>query len=491
MGSPLLLKNIMADVLIVYLPSPPRLNIFRDWAGGYGTALPSQREYPGHDQQYFDVPQLQALYMARLIKQGGASVAYQNLQRRERFDFDAFIAGLQADPPKVIITSVSLPSLEDDLALLKAIKARLPVSIALFGSIAKMFHARILRERAADAVIMQDEELVAASVAQAILSGDNAPAGAFYRSADGIAGTEAPRRMTDLNFVDFPAYELLDFTQYESTYPFDKLMRYATVFTSRGCPYPCQYCPYPLGFGKKVLYRSPELVLSDLRRLVGEFGVRFVVFRDQLLTLNRAHCEAIFQGMIREKLPLIWLCETRYDLVDAELLRLMHDAGCREINYGLETADEEAFATVGKGGAKQGLEYFGAMIQATKAAGIRCHTHLMLGLPNDSWPSIKRTIRFLRNNRPDSVQVAIFIPYPGTPLGEQLRRDGVVHDDTFRDYTGFKAVIPTKYLSIDEINEARQYVYHVWDKTVLTRLMNRVKRWVGHDARKQKNSAVE
>ncbi|GAK51408.1 radical SAM domain protein [Candidatus Moduliflexus flocculans] len=467
----------MTHVMIVHLPSPPHLNVFRDWAGGYGTALPSERDYPGHDQRYFDVPNLQFLYIARQVNAAGYSLSYHDLQRHERFASNDFFATLRQNVPHLLLSSVNLPSLEHDLALLKAIKTQQPTQILLIGSIARMFHERILREEAADYIVMEHEELVAPAVIHALLSGERAPAGVYYHGANGIEGTPSPLHMTDLNFVDFPAYELLDFAQYESTYPFDKRMRYTTLFTSRGCPYPCQYCPYPVGFGKKVLYRSPELVVSDLRRLVNEFGVQFVVFRDQLLTLNRAHCEKIFQEMIREQLSLIWLCETRYDLVDHDLLRLMYQAGCREINYGLETADEETFATVGKAQAKQGLDYFGQIIQETKAAGIRCHTHLMLGLPNDSWPSIRRTIRFLRKHKPDSVQVAIFIPYPGTPLGEQLRQEGLVHNETFQDYTGFRAVIPTKHLSIDEINEARQYVYHVWNNTLLTRGINRVKKW--------------
>lgn len=471
----------MTDMMILSLPSPPHLNIFRDWAGGYGTALPSPRDYPGHDQNYFDVPNLQFLYIARQVKDAGHALSYQNLQRQERFMPDEFFATLRQDAPRLLLSSVNLPSLDHDLALLKEIKARQALRVVLIGSIARLFHERILREQAADFIMMDHEELVAPVVIHALLSGENAPAGAYRLGAEGIEGVPSPLRMADLNFVDFPAYELLNFSQYESTYPFDTLMRYTTLFTSRGCPYPCQYCPYPVGFGKKVLYRSPELVISDLRRMVREFGVQFVVFRDQLLTLNRAHCEAIFQGMIREQLPLTWLCETRYDLVDRDLLRLMQQAGCREINYGLETADEEAFATIGKAQAKQGLGYFGQIIRDTKAAGIRCHTHLMLGLPNDSWTSIRRTIRFLRKHKPDSVQVAIFIPYPGTPLGEQLRREGLAHGEHFQDYTGFKAVIPTKHLSIDEIDDARKYVYHVWNKTLLTRGINRIKHWLNYE----------
>ena len=45
---------------------------------------------------------------------------------------------------------------------------------------------------------------------------------------------------------------------------------------------------------------------------------------------------------------MVWICETRYDVVDAELLELMFRAGCREVHYGLETADEQLFLDVAK-----------------------------------------------------------------------------------------------------------------------------------------------
>ncbi len=469
----------MADVVLTYLPGPPKLNVFRDWAGGYGTALPSERDYPGHDQHYFDVPYLQFLFIARLLLEKGITLSYYNLQQQERFSLPEFLHTLQQETPKVLLTSLSLPSLEHDLSLLQVFKERTGCRIVLIGSIAKLFKERILREQYADAIMMGHEELLTSKIIADMLQGIPPQNGVWLWQDGALKGMPSETEMTDLNFVNFPAYELLDFNYYESSYPFGRTMRYATLLTSKGCPYPCSYCPYPIGFGKKVLYRDPELVLADMKKLIHDFKVEFLVFRDQLLTLQRKHCEAIFQGMIREKLPVIWLCETRYDLVDKDLLHLMYQAGCREINYGLESADETLFHAVGKAGAKQGLSYFGQIIQDTKAAGITCHTHLMLGLPGDSWPSIKRTVRFLKTYKPDTVQVAIFIPYPGTPLGDQLEREGVISHANFQEYTGFKAVIPTKHLSVEEINEARGYVYHVWNTSLLTRGIRKLQHWMG------------
>jgi anaerobic magnesium-protoporphyrin IX monomethyl ester cyclase len=464
----------MSDVVIAYLPSPPQLNVFRDWAGGYGTALASKRNYPGHDQQYFDIPLLQVLYIARGLKNKHITVGYKNLQEQEQFVLADFSKYLQDEQPRIFLTNLSLPSLDHDLQLLHTIKTRIPLKIVLIGQIARLFKDHILQERYADYIVMQDEELVTPDVIAVLLQSDTTPKGAFYLHNGTVVGEPSDRAMRDLDFVDFPAYECLDFSFYESSYPFNKLMRYMTVLTSKGCPYPCGYCPYPLGFGKKVIYRSPELVLNDIQKLINDFQVEFIVFRDQLLTLNRKHCEAILHGLIDRQINIVWLCETRYDLVDRELLQLMSQAGCREINYGLESGDETLFTSVAKAGVKKGLAYFGQIIQATKAAGIRCHTHLMLGLPDDSWKSIKTTVRFLKKYKPDSVQAAIFIPYPGTPLGEQLRQEGLVPNLNYQDYTGFKAVIPTNYMSIQDIEAAKAYIGTVWNRSLRQRIKDKI-----------------
>jgi radical SAM superfamily enzyme YgiQ (UPF0313 family) len=464
------------SVLLVRLPSPPRLNVFRDWAGGYGTALPTKRTTAGHDPGFFEVPSLQTLYVARVLQLIGIPLRYENLQMREQFDLDGYVADLRADPPKVILASVNLPSLDHDLEMLAALRKASGARIVLFGPVVKLFRERVLREGIADYVVLEDDERTTAYVVQSLIDGDAAPCGVYYLEGNGV-GTRAPEhRMTDLNFVDIPAYNLLDFRYYESTYPFDKRLRYMTVATSRGCPYPCTYCPYPAGFGRKVLYRSPELVLSDIETLIEQYGVQFVVFRDQSLTLNRAHCEAIFHGMIERKLNVIWLCETRFDLVDRDLLELMYASGCREINYGLESGDQALFASMAKAGNQQGLEQCGRIIQQTKEAGIRCHTHLLLGLPDDSRRSVRKTIRFLRKYRPDSVQVAIYIPYPGTPLGDKIRASGKIPLDRFEDYTGFKAVVPTKDMSVEQLDEMRLHIHNVWNRPFLTRAVDRLKR---------------
>jgi hypothetical protein len=108
----------MNQVVIAQLPSPPGKNVFREWSGGMGTALASDRDEWGHDQRFYDVPYAAYLYIARRLQEAGISFRYIDFQSHERLPLATFDATFRAEQPRVLITQVNLPSLTHDLELL-------------------------------------------------------------------------------------------------------------------------------------------------------------------------------------------------------------------------------------------------------------------------------------------------------------------------------------------------------------------------------------
>ena len=475
---------VMNKIMLAQLPSPPGKNVFREWAGGMGTALPSARTDWGHDQQFYDIPLLALLYIAAGLRAAGADLLYRDFQDSARLDLASFDASL-ADGVGVLITQVNLPSLEHDIELLRRARAAAPgLRVLLFGPSAKWFAERLLREGIADAVVEEAEELLSAANALALRDGrtDELQGCAVWRDG-AVAHLPAQARMRDLDFIEFPAYDLLDFSRYESDYYLDRRYRYATVFTTKGCPYKCGYCPYPYGFGKRLIYRSPARVADDIARLQSEFGVGQILFRDQVLTVNPRHTKAVCEAIIARGIDIMWVCETRYDLIDAELLELMWRAGCREIHFGLESADAEMFAAVAKSDGKPSLDRFAEVIALTRRQGMRAHVHLIVGLPDESRTSLRNTARWLRDVRPDSVQLAYFVPYPGTPLFEELRASGELGDIDRIDWESFGSftnpVIPTRHLTIEQVRRGRERLAVDWQFSLADRIVNKVRRLAG------------
>ncbi|QYU68206.1 hypothetical protein J4558_25805 [Leptolyngbya sp. 15MV] len=124
----------MADVYLLQLPSPPGRNVFREWAGGMGTALASPRTTPGHDPGFYDIPFFAFLYIARLMQQDGTRFRYVDGQAAPVFDRDGLLAQMARDAPKVLVTVVNIPSLEPDLALIRAARSAVPgLRVILLG----------------------------------------------------------------------------------------------------------------------------------------------------------------------------------------------------------------------------------------------------------------------------------------------------------------------------------------------------------------------
>lgn len=342
----------------------------------------------------------------------------------------------------------------------------------------------MLEEGHADVVMEEAEELLVAENVSALLTGTTARLQGCSLLLDGkVVSRRSLSPMTDLNFVEFPAYELLDFSRYQSSYYGKEKVRYATVFTSKGCPYTCGYCPYPFGFGARLIYRAPERVGADIERLNREFGVQQILFRDQVFTINPKHARAICEDLIRRDLGITWVCETRYDLVNPDLLALMKRSGCIEVHYGLESADEEMFAKVAKTDGPKSLDLFQRAIGWAREAGLKVHVHLIVGMPDESVDSIQNTKKWLRRVKPDSVQLAYFVPYPGTPLFSELRVSRELGDVESIDWERLGAfsdpVLPSRHMTISQIRRARDDLAVGWRYSLADRVFNRLRKFAG------------
>jgi len=232
--------------------------------------------------------------------------------------------------------------------------------------------------------------------------------------------------------------------------------RYMMVRASQGCPHSCVFCPYPFGVGGRLELREPESVVAEIRWLRDAHGVEAIHFRDQLFAADRDQAVAICEGLLTAGLDLPWICETRLDAVDPELLRLMARAGCVRLEYGVETADEELFRSRAKPGSRVGLDGVGRVLRQTEKAGIAAHLFLLLGFPEDSRATIAELRRRLREWRPLSARITAIKPYPGTPFYEQAQAEGLLVSGRWSDYVGDRVLVRTRHLAAEELERAIQ-----------------------------------
>ena len=97
---------------------------------------------------------------------------------------------------------------------------------------------------------------------------------------------------------------------------------------------------------------------------------------------------------------------------------------------------------------------------------------------------MRRTLRFLRSVRPDSVQVCVITPYPGTALFEEAEQGGLLLTRDWSRYTGNDAVMRTEQMAGDDLARAARYLASNWWKpNPARRVLRRARRLLGGRSR--------
>ncbi|HJU05778.1 MAG TPA: radical SAM protein, partial [Nitrospiraceae bacterium] len=115
------------------------------------------------------------------------------------------------------------------------------------------------------------------------------------------------------------------------------------VQTKRGCPYDCAFCLYPYIEGKRVRYRSPEMVVRDISQHYHQWGARRFWFTDaQFITGKEAYpqCTEILERVIREGLEIEWSGYIRTSLITADLAKLMVRSGVGDLEVAITSGSQ-------------------------------------------------------------------------------------------------------------------------------------------------------
>jgi radical SAM superfamily enzyme YgiQ (UPF0313 family) len=262
--------------------------------------------------------------------------------------------------------------------------------------------------------------------------------GLSYRNAAGQIIHNPDRRLRkDIESIPWPAYHLFQIDRYTNLQPLtdglDPHARSYTLVTSRGCPYQCIYCSKPIT-GNTWRARAPEDVVAEWRYLVREMRATEIGITDDVWNLDLDRAKEICRLLVAEELvqvPWVTVHGMRADHTDAELFRLMKQAGCKRVGFGVESGNQAVLDSIRK---RQSLDDVRQAFKHAKAAGLQTMGFFIFGLPADTEESMDDTIRFALELEPDLANFMIAAPYPGTELWEIARRDGQLFSMNWRDY---------------------------------------------------------
>jgi len=200
------------------------------------------------------------------------------------------------------------------------------------------------------------------------------------------------------NELPLPAYDLL--TTFKPYYIYSPLLRpYALIYAGKGCPFGCKYCNVAR---TKYSGRSAENIVKELKLLKKLGNIKYVWFFDEIFTINRKRVIEVCNKIIEENLQIKWLCDSRVDLVDPNLLKLMRKAGCIGISYGVESGSQKMLNLMNKGITTDQAE---KALKWTRDAHIPIQLNLIFGYAGENRNTLKESVRFVKKTLPEFIQI--------------------------------------------------------------------------------------
>jgi radical SAM superfamily enzyme YgiQ (UPF0313 family) len=456
------------DIMLVNPPTPD---------GGYW--IRTQHRVGRRTRENMVWPQVSLAQMAALLHPTyKVKIVDANAERMGWQEFAKLIDKYQ---PKYYMTQVTAPTLENDMYGCFLAKSRGVTTIAFGTHVTPIPHESMRLYPSLDFVLVGEPDLLIRDLLDNLegkieqrseetkkLFMDHDPSyepatsevgtvnmhkikGLAWRNADEIVVNFPRPFIKDLNDLPIPMHELLPLQKYRMP-----MIRgpFTFIVTSRGCPAGCTYCIKHVSYQYTARLRSPELIMEELWELK-KLGINNIHMYADLFTVNRDQVVDLCQRMIAENINLKWTCNSRVDYVDEEMLKLMGQAGCWLISWGIESGNEQILKHARKGTDPDKAER--ALVWAKKA-GIKNWGYFIIGLPGETEETIQETIAFSKKLPLDIALFHVAAPYPGTPFFFE-----VVENGWFRPGTRWEQVDMDKGTVLDYPNlPAERLLY--WQK---------------------------
>ena len=244
--------------------------------------------------------------------------------------------------------------------------------------------------------------------------------------------------------------------------------------SSRGCPYPCfYYCTYPTQQGRKLRFKSVDLIVNEMNYFFKELKVKNYVFRDPVFAINRNHTINLCKKIINNGVKFNLCIETHLNNIDKELSIILKKAGVKLIYVGIESGVKKV-----RDGSHRLSENNDKQIEKIsylEKLGIFVKANYIIGLPKDTKETYQQTLEYAKLINSSYAQFSVFTPYPGTPAYLDFKNKIITNK--FEDFTQWRLIFIHDNFSKFEISKliTKSYTdYYLRYKWILKYIKNKL-----------------
>lgn len=332
--------------------------------------------------------------------------------------------------PDIVFLNTTTPTFPSDLKSAELARQINPsVTTIMIGTHVSATAEDVVSTPYVDIVIRNEPERIALNLITALANNAELKdiKGITYKDADGVVSNPDESFIENLDELPWPDRSLLDNSLYVNPLTGK---RFTIIRNSRGCPGGCIFC---VGFyyGKRWRSRSVSNIIGEIEQCTTQYNITDFLFNADLFTKDKNEVINLCREIINSKLGITWICNSRVDSIDEELLQWMEQAGCQMISFGIESASEDILSSINKG---IDCEKIIRAINLMKKSRIKAVGYFTFGLPGETKASAEATIKFAIELPLDYVSFFTAVPYPGTEFGGYMRDKGLLKTDDWSRY---------------------------------------------------------
>lgn len=451
----------------VLLTNPPWKKSDERFGVRAGSRWPfTQRAKKSKALNYIPFPFFLAYAAALLEKERGLEVKAIDAIAEGLTD-DEYFEKLLSFRPDLILAETSAASFSEDLHYAEESKSLLGDNIiyVLAGPHVTIFPEETLAENpTVDCCLLGEYEWTFRELVLFFKSGHIVPEnikGLAYRNSAGKIIVNERRPLGDIKELPMPAWHhfpMMNYKDYFCGIPAPM----ANMLASRGCPYRCSFCLWPDVMYGSHSYRTRETesIVDEMEYLVKKYGFKTIYFDDDTFNIGKHRILEICSEIKKRGLKVCWAVMARADTMDEEIIVAMKEAGLCAVKYGVETGSQHILDLTGK---KLNLDKVKNIVKSTKNAGIKVHLTFTVGLPGETHKTIRKSIAFALALDPDSIQLSLATPFPGTRYYNEALEKGYLLQENSSLYDGaLTCVVRTDELTVKEIEGGFEKFKKAW-----------------------------